>query len=368
MKLNLQRETLLKPLQQVIGVVERKQTLPILANVLINAKDKKISITGTDLEVELIGQIEVDATVKSGQLTLPGRKLMDICRALPENAPIELYQEKERVVLKSGRSRFTLTTLPAVDFPNIETQKASLQFTLPQQELRYLLQRTIFAMAQQDVRYYLNGMLFEISNNNLRAVATDGHRLALNTVDVSINTPQKKQIIIPRKGVTELMRTLNDDESIVTTTTSNTHIRVESDNGIFTSKLIDGRFPDYERVIPRSGNKVLQVDRDTLKAALSRTAILCNEKFRGVRFELRRNLLKILANNPEQEAAEDELSIEYTGSDLDIGFNVNYLLDVLNILKPGLILLTFVDANSSMLIEEPDNKDDSVFVVMPMRL
>jgi len=368
MKLNLQRETLLKPLQQVIGVVERKQTLPILSNVLINTRDNKISITGTDLEVELIGQIQIDSSLKSSQLTLPGRKLMDICKALPENAPIELFQEKEKVILKSGRSRFTLATLPADDFPIIEEQEASLSFSLPQQELRYILQRTIFAMAQQDVRYYLNGMLLEISNQQIRTVATDGHRLALNTIDAPIKGPNKRQIIIPRKGVTELMRILNDDESDITITVSNNYIRVKSDNSTFTSKLIDGRFPDYKRVIPKAGNKILLLDRDALKNALNRTAILCNEKFRGVRFELRKNLLKILANNPEQEAAEDELAVEYADGDLDIGFNVNYLVDILNILKPGPVRLTFIDANSSLLVEEPDNEGDSLFVVMPMRL
>lgn len=369
MKLNLQRESLLKPLQQVIGVVERKQTLPILSNVLIDIKDSKISITGTDLEVELIGQIQADASIKSGRLTLPGRKLMDICKALPENAVIELYQEKERVILKSGRSRFTLAVLPASDFPCIETQDASLSFSLPQQELRYILQRTLFSMAQQDVRYYLNGMLLETSNHTLKAVATDGHRLALNTIDAPVSEPNKRQIIVPRKGVTELMRILDDDESNVTITISSNHIRVESENSVFTSKLIDGRFPDYERVIPKSGNKVVLVNRDALRSALNRTAILCNEKFRGVRFELRKNLLRILANNPEQEAAEDELSVEYTSGDLDIGFNVNYLIDILNVIKSDQVRLTFMGANSSMLVEEPNNEgDDSLFVVMPMRL
>lgn len=368
MKLNIQRETLLKPLQQVIGVVERKQTLPILSNVLIDTNGNTISVTGTDLEVELIGQSQVDGALKSHQITLPGRKLIDICKALPENAPIELHQEKEKVVLKSGRSRFTLTTLPVNDFPMIEEQEASFSFTLPQQELRYMLQRTIFAMAQQDVRYYLNGMLFEISDRFLRTVATDGHRLALNTIDTQIKTPNKRQIIIPRKGVTELMRILSDDETDIKITVSNNYIRVENENSIFTSKLIDGRFPDYERVIPKAGNKILLLDRDELKDALNRTAILCNEKFRGVRFELRKNLLRILANNPEQEAAEDELAIDYTDTDLDIGFNVNYLIDILNILKPGPVQLTFIDANSSLLVQEPESEGDSLFVVMPMRL
>lgn len=368
MKLNIQRETLLKPLQLVIGVVERKQTLPILSNVLLDAKDNILSITGTDLEVELIGQTTLEKPSKASRLTLPGRKLMDICRALPENAAIELYQEKERVILKSGRSRFTLTTLPAADFPNIETQEENLSFSVPQQELRYLLQRTAFAMAQQDVRYYLNGMLFELSPNNLRTVATDGHRLALNTIDATIPKSPRLQIIVPRKGVTELMRLLDDSEDNVTITVSNNHIRVATDFSTFTSKLIDGRFPDYERVIPKGGDKIVLIDRDTLKSALNRTAILCNEKFRGVRFELKQDLLRILANNPEQEAAEDELNIEYLSENMDIGFNVNYLLDILNVLKPGQVKLTFSDSNSSMLVEEPDSNGESVFVVMPMRL
>jgi DNA polymerase III subunit beta len=368
MKLNLERETLLKPLQQVIGVVDRKQTLPILSNVLIDAKDNKISITGTDLEVELVGHTILDTPQESGRITLPGRKLMDICRALPDNAPIELYQEKEKAILKSGRSRFTLTTLPSEDFPSIETQAAAQSFSLPQSELKTLLQRTVFAMAQQDVRYYLNGMLFELSNNQLRAIATDGHRMALNTAMISIDLANKKQIIIPRKGVVELLRILEDNESNVTVTIGTNHVRIEGDTGIFTSKLIDGRFPDYQRVIPKSGDKITEVDKDTLKAALSRTAILCNEKFRGVRFELRNDLLRILANNPDQEAAEDELQINYNRGDLDIGFNVNYLLDILHVFGPGAVRLTFIDSNSSMLVEEAGNESNSLFVVMPMRL
>jgi len=368
MKLNIQRETLLKPLQLVIGVVERKQTLPILSNVLVTTKDDTLSVTGTDLEVELLGQTTLTETTEAAQLTLPGRKLMDICKALPEGAAIELYKDKERITLKSGRSRFTLTTLPASDFPSVETQKENVSFTVPQQELKYLLQRTSFAMAQQDVRYYLNGMLFEVSQKGLRTVATDGHRLALNTIDISLPENVNVQIIIPRKGITELMRLLDDSEDNVTITISNNHLKVICDFGTFTSKLIDGRFPDYSRVIPKGGDKVILIDRDTLKSALSRTAILCNEKFRGLRFELKQNLLRILANNPEQEAAEDELKVDYQSEDLDIGFNVNYLLDILNVLRPGLVKLTFSDSNSSMLVEEQESDGESIFVVMPMRL
>lgn len=370
MKLNLARETLLKPLQLVIGVVERKQTLPILSNVLLNRKDNKLSVTGTDLEVELIGQALLDNDSESpSQLTVPGRKLMDICRALPDNAAIELYQDKEQVILRSGRSRFTLSTLPANDFPNIEEQEGHLKFTIAQQLLRNLLTRTHFAMAHQDVRYYLNGLLLEMNAGLVRAVATDGHRLAMNTIKVpAINEVHRIQIIIPRKGITELLRLLEDVEDKVDIMVSNNHIRVSTDHYVFTSKLIEGRFPDYDRVIPRSNDKTITINREELKQALSRSAILCNEKFRGVRFEIKPQILKILANNPEQEAAEEEIAIDYQKENIDIGFNVNYLIDILNILKSENVTLNLSDSNSSMLIEEHGNKTDSVFVVMPMRL
>lgn len=369
MKLSLQRETLLKPLQMVIGVVERKQTLPILSNVLLNVKDNKLSITGTDLEIELIGESILDSKIpEPNRLTLPGRKLYDICKALPDNAPIELYQEKERIKLQSGRSRFTLSTLPASDFPNVEEQESHLSFDIPQHELLYLLQRTYFSMAHQDVRYYLNGMLFEFSAGTLRTVATDGHRLALNTIDAPIKQSHRLQILVPRKGVLELMRLLTDSNENVRITIGNNHIRVAHNAFTFTSKLIEGRFPDYNRVIPNNGDKEILIDRDLLQQALGRAAILCNEKFHGIRLEFRKNLLRILANNPEQEVAEDELSIQYSSNELDIGFNVNYLLDILNCLKPGNIKLTFTDSNNSTLIEESEKQRESLFVIMPMRL
>lgn len=369
MKLNLSRETLLKPLQMVIGVVERKQTLPILSNVLLNLKDNKLSVMGTDLEVELVGQADMGQNIETNeQLTLPGRKLMDICKALPEGAPIELYQDNERVILKSGRSRFVLTTLPASDFPSVEEQEGNLTFTIKQQDLRQLLQRTAFSMAQQDVRYYLNGLLLEIRPSLLRAVATDGHRLATSTMDIHTDTEHRLQIIIPRKGVFELTRLLNDSDMDVSVTIGSNHIRVSSNDYTFTSKLVEGRFPDYERVIPKNSDKTITIDRDALKNALSRASILCNEKFRGIRLELKDNTLKMLANNPEHETAEEELSISYDKEPLDIGFNVTYLLDILNALNPGNVTLMFADANSSLLIKEADADNNSVFVVMPMRL
>ena len=368
MKLNLQRETLLKPLQQVIGVVERKQTLPILSNVLLRTKDNKLSITGTDLEVELVGHSEQPAQTGDYQITVPGRKLMDICKALPEDAPIELYQNNEKVTLRSGRSRFTLSTLPADDFPSVEDQTGDITFGLSQKDFRYLLNRTAFAMAQQDVRYYLNGLLLEVNDKNLRAVATDGHRLAMNIIDTDIATDHRVQIIIPRKGITELMRLLEDVDATVQIAINKNHLKVVGPHFTFTSKLIDGRFPDYSRVIPMKSTKSIIVDCDTLSHALQRTAILCNEKFRGVRFELRKDLLKILANNPEQEAAEEELNVEYKGEDLDIGFNVNYLLDLLNVVKSGAVKLNFTTSDASMLIEEASSSENSKFVIMPMRL
>ncbi|CAN7950827.1 unnamed protein product, partial [Ixodes hexagonus] len=291
----------------------------------------RLSITGTDLEVELVGQTQLDKN-ETDQLKfiLPGRKLMDICRALPENAPIELYRNKEKIILRSGLSRFTLSTLPVEDFPSVERRETHLELMIPQRQFHRLLQRTAFAMAQQDVRYYLNGLLLETYPTQLRAIATDGHRLSANVLDIETNTEHRLQIIIPRKGVIELLRLLEDNDTPAIVRIGNNHICVSTEDFTFTSKLIEGRFPDCERVIPKGGDKQVFIDRDFLKQALSRTAILCNEKFKGVRFELRQGLLRILATNPEQEVAEEELKIDYAKEDLNIGFNVNYLLDILN--------------------------------------
>lgn len=369
MKLFLLREQLLKPLQLVIGAIDHKQAMPILGNVLLHVKDNQLSVTGTDLEIELIGQSQLThPELNQARLTLPARKLMDICKALPESAAIELYQEKDRVVLKSERSRFTISTMSADEFPSVESAKAHVTFTMTQSELSALLQRTAFAMAQQDVRYYLNGMLFEIANNTLRVVATDGHRLAMNQSPIDLSAPQTVQVIIPYKGVMELMRLLKEADKTLSVEIGQNHIRVVSDDFIFTSKLVEGRFPDYQRVIPKMGDKTILIDRDTLKQALQRTAILCHDKVRGVRFELSAGNLKLFANNPEHEAAEEEIDVQYSGSSLDIGFNITYLLDVLSVVKPGDVQLSLTDTNSSMRIDEPGNENQSTFVVMPMRI
>lgn len=367
MKFIVSREALLKPLQLVAGVVERRQTLPVLSNVLLVLKGDQLSLTGTDLEVEIIGRVPVEQGGVAGEITVPARKLVDICKSLPDGSMIEFIQEEQRILVRSGRSRFTLSTLPASDFPNVEDAPGNLQFNCARQEIKRLIERTAFAMAQQDVRYYLNGMLWEVRQDQLRVVATDGHRMAMCTRAVAVNTTDTIQAILPRKGVLELSRLLDDSTDQVEVTLSANHIRVTSVDYTFTSKLVDGKFPEYERVLPRGGNKVILGSRLELKQAFARTAILSNEKYRGVRLLLSSGVLTIVANNPEQEEAQEEVTVDYTGDSLEVGFNVSYLLDVANVISADNIKITLSDANSSALLEEPENSD-SLYVVMPMRL
>jgi len=367
MQFTIQREALLKPLQLVAGVVERRQTLPVLSNVLLAVDGNQLSLTGTDLEVELVGRIALEEAAEAGEITVPARKLMDICKSLPDDATLSFRVEEGKAVIKAGRSRFTLATLPAADFPNVEDGPGAMSFTVGQNKLRRLIERTSFAMAQQDVRYYLNGMLLEINRGQLRAVATDGHRMAMCTVDANIEYQDRYQLIVPRKGILELARLLAEADDLVSITLGTHHIRAATGDFTFTSKLVDGKFPDYERVLPRGGDKIVVADRQSLRNAFARTAILSNEKYRGIRLMLSDAQLKIQANNPEQEEAEEELAVDYTGSTLEIGFNVSYLLDVMNVLGHEQAKIILADANSSALIQEADN-DDSLYVVMPMRL
>ncbi len=367
MKFALQREDLLKPLQMVAGVVERRQTLPVLANVLMVLQDGNLSLTGTDLEVEITARTTAQPGAEDGEITVPARKLFDIVRSLPDEANIEIIEENQRVIVKSGRSRFTLSTLPANEFPSVEESTTALKFALPGKDLHHLIHCTAFAMAQQDVRYYLNGMLWEINPESLRLVATDGHRLALCTREQAIETDASMQAILPRKGVVELSRLVNDIAEDIQISVGSNHLRITSGDFTFTSKLVDGKFPDYERVLPRGGDKLVFGNRAELKSAFNRTAILSNEKYRGVRFGLSAGTLTIQANNPEQEEAVEEVTVDYGGSELEIGFNVSYLLDVLNVLESETVKITLADSNSSALIEEPEGSD-AVYVVMPMRL
>lgn len=365
MKLSAPREKILKPLQAVIGVVERRQTMPILANVLLSAKDGQLGITATDLEVELVatGALEV---AQEGEITVPGRKLLDICRALPEGAEIRLELSGEKLSVRSGRSRFSLSTLPAADFPVVDEVKGKQSITVSQDRVRKLLEKTHFAMAQQDVRYYLNGMLLEVDGSTLRAVATDGHRLALCEVELDAAASQSQQVILPRKGVLELQRLLDGDGDVGLTIGSN-HVRVEVEGIRFTSKLIDGRFPEYGRVIPKEPANRLRATRDELRQALQRTAILSNEKYRGIRLSLKAETLLIQAHNPEQEEAEEQVGVSYEGEEMEVGFNVNYLLDALGAIDGDDVQIGLADSNSSCLIEAPTS-ENTKFVVMPMRL
>ncbi len=365
MKFTAAREALLKPLQAVIGVVERRQTMPILSNILIVAKGDQLAVTATDLEVELVAQTEIEGE-SDGEITVSGRKLLDICRALPEGAEVSVSLSGEKLCVRAGRSKFNLVTLPAAEFPVVEDIKAGQTITVSQSALGRLIEKTHFSMAQQDVRYYLNGMLLETVGNHLRAVATDGHRLALCQAVLEANNLEEQQVIVPRKGVLELQRLMSGDGDLNIELGSN-HIRIQLDGIRFTSKLIDGRFPEYDRVIPKESSNELKADRTEFKGALQRTAILSNEKYRGIRLVIRDSGVVLQAHNPEQEEAEEELAVEYAGEDIEIGFNVNYLLDALAAVEGDDVTLSVQDSNSSCLIREPGN-EDCTFVVMPMRL
>lgn len=366
MKFKIQREAFLKPLQQIIGVVERRQTLPVLGNILVQADAHGLTLTATDLEVELVAGIPVEIE-SGGETTLPARKLLDICRTLPDGAEVELDIGKERATLRSGKSRFTLATLPASDFPVIEELNNAETLRLRQKDLKELIDRTHFSMAQQDVRYYLNGLMFELDKKGIRCVATDGHRLALCELAAKTGMNDAHQVIIPRKGVQELLRLLENEDTEVDVQIGGNHIRVGMPSIRFTSKLIDGRFPDYKRVVPKDGNKEVHADRAVLRQALARTSILSNEKYRGIRLNLDHNILKIQAHNPEQEEAEEEMEIDYDGAGLEIGFNVTYLLDALAALPGDQVRIVLSDANSSCLIEDI-SLAHCRYVVMPMRL
>ena len=366
MKFRAPREVLLAPLQAVVGVVERRQTMPILGNFLLIAKDNSLSVTATDLEVELLAVADVEI-MEPGDITVPGRKFLDSCRALPEGANVTVAQKGDRVIVTSGRGRYTLSTLPAAEFPTVDNIGAQQTIALAQRQLKRLLEKTQFAMANQDVRYYLNGLLLEVGSKRLRSVATDGHRLAMCDVDLEHGGNSSQQVIIPRKGVMELQRMLADSDSEIRMSIGSNHIRVEIDGLRFTSKLIDGRFPEYERVIPKAKDEGIKTERAPLRHALQRTAILSNEKYRGIRLELKDNTMTIQAHNPEQEEAEEQLEVEYVGTGVEIGFNVNYLLDALGALDDESVEMQVTDANSSCIIRDP-GETKCTYVVMPMRL
>ncbi len=365
MKFSLSREELLQPLQRVIGAVERRNTLAILGNVLINAENSILNLTATDTEIELNDSIAASIDVE-GEAALPARKLFDICKTLAEGSDINIEVSDGKALVRSGRSRFNLATLPANQFPKTEELQSAVKFQLGCSALSGALAKTAFSMAQQDVRYYLNGLLLEISADSVKAITTDGHRLSFSEAKTEAGV-ENRQAIIPRKGVSELIRLLDVGTPDVEVAMTDNHIQFQMGSLRFTSKLIDGRFPDYNRVIPSGEGHVALVDKGTLRQALSRVAILANEKYKGVRLEFQAGQVKIQTNNPEQEEAEEELAIEYTGPNIEIGFNVGYVIDVLGAIEGDEVSLKLSDGNSSCLVTAAGTENHK-YVIMPMRL
>lgn len=366
MQITITREELLKPLAYVTGVVERRQTLPVLSYVLLRQQDGEMTFTGTDLEIEIIARASRSGSANV-EMTLPARKLFDICRALPSGAEITIKREGEKSIIKSGRSRFALVTVPASDFPSVQANQWEQALTISQKALRKLLEETHFCMAQQDVRYYLNGLLLELSGKKMRGVATDGHRMAISEVDLEKEAKVDRQAIVPRKGVQEMLRLLNQEDENIELQLGANHLRIRSTDFMFTSKLIDGRYPDYSKVIPAKQSKKLQLDRHQLRETLGRVAILSSEKYRGVRLTLSNKALRLTAHNPEQEEAQEELGTDYSGEGMEIGFNVNYMIEASTALPTEQIEFGLNDPNSSCTLVSPGTAYP-LYVIMPMRL
>jgi DNA polymerase III subunit beta len=362
-----QRDALLKPLQAVTGIVERKHTLPILSNVLLERKDGFLNFTATDLEIQVMTSSDCPPDGEGIAVTVSARKLQDILRSLPETAQVSLDVSDNRLHVKAERSRFNLQTLPAQDFPRIaEPIESGVSFPIRQGALRHLLSLVQYAMAQQDIRYYLNGLLMIVEAGTVTVVATDGHRLALASLKTDQDAP-RHEVIVPRKAVLELIKLLSESDDPVRIDVLGNQVRFSFGATLLVSKVVDGKFPDYKRVIPAGYQNRLEIDRQVLLHALQRAAILSNEKFRGVRWILSRNTLRIACTNTEQEEAQEELEIDYQGDALDIGFNVTYLLDVLSNLEAATVTCALGDANSSAVLTVPGG-EDFLYVVMPMRI
>lgn len=362
------RDELLKPLHAVSGIVEKRHTLPILSNVLLERTGERLHLLATDLEIQVATSFALQQKAsESYVVTVSARKLQEILRSLPDQADVALEAQNNRLQIKSGKSRFNLQTLPAEDFPKTPQAAGTVtKFKLEQKALRKLLLLVQYAMAQQDIRYYLNGMLLVAEDGALKAVATDGHRLAYAAMKTTQKT-ERQEVILPRKAVQELVKLLNDSEDEVGVEIASSQAKFVIGAVELITKVVDGKFPDYTRVIPTTYKKSFDIERTVLQQALQRVAILSNEKFRGVRWTLTENQLRIACTNTEQEEAFEELEIEYGDEPLDIGFNVTYLLDVLANLGTAKVKCSFGDANSSVLITIDEDKDFR-YVVMPMRI
>ncbi len=369
MRFAISREIMLKLLRIVSGAVERRHQVPILSNVLLRATADTLSVVATDQEVELIGTEQLSTIQDPGAITVPFRKLSELCKALPEAAELLFEVQDDRLLIRSGRSRFALATLPAEQFPDVQIfqdEEHSCKIVIPKKQFRWLVVRTAFAMAEQDVRYFLNGMLLEVKNNKLFAVAADGHRLAMNYLELEQQDLPPRRVIVPRKGILEIMRMLDEDDNELCITILANQIRAESRGVTITSRLLDGKFPDYERVIPRDGTKVVIGNREKLKEAFHRASALFSEKFRGVRLRMSQASLMVLASNPEQDEVEEDLEVDYQGQDIEVGFNVRYLIDFLSVVQSDLVRFTFSDSNKSTLIEEVGGQGGA-YVLMPIR-
>ncbi|MBO9537790.1 DNA polymerase III subunit beta [Herbaspirillum sp.] len=362
-----QRDTLLRPLQIVSGIVERRHTLPILANILIRKDGEKVSFLSTDIEVQITTHAEVGSGSEAVATTVAARKLLDILRALPDSGEVSISLANKRLTVQSGKSRFALQTLAAEEFPTVaQAEQYNAQVTLPQKTLKHLFNMVHFSMAQQDIRYYLNGLLLVVEGKNVIAVATDGHRLAFCQVATEQEFP-RQEVIIPRKTIIELQRLLDESDDEVKLEIANNQVKLTFADIELISKLVEGKFPDYTRVVPKGYKNSFTISREQLLRSLQRAAIMTSDKFKGVRWVIAPGSLKISSTNADQEEAVEELEIDYGGDTVDIGFNVSYLLDVLNNLKNDYVNIALGDANSSALVTIPDNADFK-YVVMPMRI
>jgi len=366
MNLNIIKSSILEPLQKVFGVVERRQTLPILSNVFLSINQGVLKLTGTDLEVQVTAQAVIDGD-DDFRVTIPGRKLLDICRSLPDDSMINLNFKQDIVVIKSGKSRFTLRTLSADEYPLFDELNYVDNLQLNSELLIKAFSKTIFCMAQQDVRYYLNGLMMDVENGELQTVASDGHRLALSSNTMDGSTGSISQVIIPRKAAQELLRLVEKFKGAVDVKVAKNNINFSFDDVQLNAKLIDGKFPDFKNVVPDESEHSFIVDKQLFKSALSRVSILSNEKYKGIRLDLSDRLMTINANNPEQDEAEEEVVVDYEGDSMSMGFNSSYLMDALNVIESDVVRVSFTDTNSSCLLENPEDSS-SRFVIMPMRI
>lgn len=367
MKFNINREALLTSLQQIVSVIEKRQTIPILANVLIVIDNEQLILTGTDLEIQIIAKIGIE-NAQSGSITVPARKFLDICRLLPVGSEINFeLQQDDKVKITANRSKFSLSCLPAENYPDFAEADLENQFIINAGKFKKALDKTLFCMANQDVRYYLNGLLLHISNSQLKLVASDGHRLSIYEDQLEQPTGYEQRIILPRKGVLELNRLLDDPEADLKVEFSSNNIRISIKHLIFSAKLVDSKYPDFSKVFQQDFFHRIHIQKQLLKNALTRVAILSNEKFKGVTFDINKESLKLSTHNPDHDEAEEELMIEYDGEPLVISFNAQYLLDAISNLDSELAVLTIASNASSCFIDEP-NEQLYKFIVMPMRL